>query len=75
VEVGAGYDFGVVRAELSDLYNHATLTSLRASALGQRVSASISDGGVNTNSVMASAYVEIPPALSQEKHPLKAMQR
>jgi len=75
VEVGAGYDFGVVCAELSDLYNHATLTSLRASALGQSVSASISDGGVNTNSVMASAYVEIPPALSQEKYPQKAMQR
>ena len=75
MEVGAGYDFGMVRAELSDLFNHATLTSLRASALGQSVSASISDGGVNTNSVMASAYVEIPPALSQEKHPQKAMQR
>lgn len=73
--MGAGYDFRVVRAELSDLYSHATLTSQRASALGQSVSASISDGGVNTNSVMASAYVEIPPALSQEKHPQKAMQR
>lgn len=75
MEVGAGYDFGMVRAELTYLFNHATLTSLRASALGQSVSASISDGGVNTNSVMASAYVEIPPALSQEKHPQKAMQR
>lgn len=60
VEVGAGYDFGVVRAELTYLYNNATLNSLRVSALGQSVSASISNGGVNTNSVMASAYVDIP---------------
>lgn len=34
VEVGAGYDFGVVRAELTYFYNHATLNSLRVSALG-----------------------------------------
>jgi opacity protein-like surface antigen len=59
-EVGAGYDFGVVRTELTYLYNHATLNSLNASALGQSITASISDGGVNTNSVLASAYVDIP---------------
>jgi opacity protein-like surface antigen len=59
-EVGAGYDFGVVRTELTYLYNHATLNSLNASAVGQSITASISDGGVNTNSVLASAYVDIP---------------
>jgi opacity protein-like surface antigen len=59
-ELGAGYDFGVVRAELTYLYNHATLNSLNATALGQSITASISDGGINTNSVMASAYFDIP---------------
>lgn len=59
-EVGAGYDFGSVRAEVTYLYNHSTLNNLNASALGQSINASISDGGVNTNSVMASAYVDIP---------------
>lgn len=59
-EVGAGYDFGVLRTELTYLYNHATLNSLNATALGQTITASIGDGGVNTNSVLASAYVDIP---------------
>lgn len=60
-EVGAGYDFGVVRTELTYLYNHATLSSLSGSALGINLgSTSISNGGVNTNSVLASAYVDIP---------------
>ena len=60
LETGAGYDFGPVRAELTYSYSHATLNSVTASALGQSVSASISNGGVNTNSVLASAYVDIP---------------
>ena len=47
-EVGAGYDFGLVRTELTYLYNHATLNSLNVSILNQSVSASIGDGGVNT---------------------------
>lgn len=59
-EVGAGYDFGLVRTELTYLYNHATLNSLNVSVLNQSVSASIGDGGVNTNSVLASVYLDIP---------------
>jgi len=59
-EVGAGYDFGPVRAELTYSYNHASLNSVTATALGTSASASISNGGVNTNSVFASAYVDIP---------------
>jgi len=60
LETGAGYDFGPVRAELTYSCSHATLNSVRATALGQSVNASITNGGVNTNSVLASAYVDIP---------------
>jgi opacity protein-like surface antigen len=60
LETGAGYDFGPVRAELTYSYSHATLNNVSITALGQGVSASISNGGVNTNSVLASAYVDIP---------------
>lgn len=60
-EVGAGYDFGPVRTELTYSYTNATLSSLSGTALGINLgSTSISDGGVNTNSVLASAYVDIP---------------
>jgi opacity protein-like surface antigen len=60
-EIGAGYDFGPVRAELTYSYNRATLNRLSGSALGINLgSTEISNGNVNTNSVMASAYVDIP---------------
>ena len=59
-EAGVGYDFGPVRTELTYIFNNATLNSLNASVLGYGVNASISDGSVNTNSVMASAYIDIP---------------
>ena len=60
-EIGAGYDFGPVRAELTYSYNRATLNSLSGTALGINLgSTGISNGNVNTNSVMASAYVDIP---------------
>jgi opacity protein-like surface antigen len=59
-EIGAGYDFGVVRAELTYSYNNASLSNLPVTALGTSVTAAISNGNVNTNSVLASAYVDIP---------------
>ncbi len=37
-EVGAGYDFGPVRAELTYSYNHASLNSVTATALGTSAS-------------------------------------
>lgn len=59
-EIGAGYDFGPVRAELTYSYNNASLSNLTATVLGTSVTAAISNGNVNTNSVLASAYVDIP---------------
>jgi opacity protein-like surface antigen len=59
-EIGAGYDFGTVRAELTYTYNNATITTGTISVLGLSGSTNINNGGVNTNSVMASAYVDIP---------------
>ena len=60
-EIGAGYDFGPVRTELTYTYTNANLNSLSGSALGVNLgSTTISNGSVNTNSVLASAYVDIP---------------
>lgn len=59
-EIGAGYDFGTVRTEVTYTYNNANINRGTLSALGQSGSLSISNGNVNTNSVMASAYVDIP---------------
>ena len=57
-EVGAGYDFGPVRTELTYSYTNATLNNVTATALGVSGSSSISN--VNTNSVLVSAYLDIP---------------
>lgn len=59
-EVGAGYDFGPVRTELTYIYTNATLNNVTATALGVSGSSSISNGNVNTNSVLVSAYLDIP---------------
>lgn len=60
-EVGVGYDFGPVRSELTYSYNNANLSSLSGSALGVNLgSTTVSNGSVSTNSVLASAYVDIP---------------
>ena len=59
-EVGAGYDFGPVRTELTYSYTNATLNNVTATALGVSGSSSISNGNVNTNSVLVSAYLDIP---------------
>lgn len=59
-EVGAGYDFGPVRTELTYTYTGATLNSVTANALGRSLTGTISNGGVSTNSVLVSAYVDIP---------------
>ena len=59
-ETGLGYDFGSVRTELTYIYNNASLNSLDLSVAGVGVNAPISEGNVNTNSVMASVYVDIP---------------
>ncbi len=59
-EVGAGYDFGAVRGELTYTYTGATLNSLTLKALGASGSAAINNGNVSTNSVLVSAYVDIP---------------
>lgn len=60
LETGLGYDFGTVRGELTYLYDNASLNTLSVTALGTTGTASITDGNVNTNSVLASAYVDIP---------------
>ena len=60
LETGLGYDFGTVRGELTYLYGNASLNTLSVTALGTSGTASITDGNVNTNSVLASAYVDIP---------------
>ena len=59
-EVGAGYDFGAVRTELTYTYTGATLNTVTASALGTSINGSVSNGSVSTNSVLVSAYVDIP---------------
>jgi opacity protein-like surface antigen len=59
-DIGAGYDFGPVRTELTYAYTGASLNSVNATALGTSVTASISNGSVSTNSVLVSAYVDIP---------------
>lgn len=60
-EVGVGYDFGPVRSELTYSYNNANLSSLSGSALGLNLgTTTVSNGSVRTNSVLASAYVDIP---------------
>jgi opacity protein-like surface antigen len=59
-EVGAGYDFGPVRTELTYSYTNATLNNVTATALGVSGNSSISNGNVNTNSVLVSAYLDIP---------------
>lgn len=59
-EIGAGYDFGTVRTELTYTYNNANINRGTLTALGQSGSLNINNGGVNTSSVMASAYVDIP---------------
>ena len=60
LETGLGYDFGTVRGELTYLYGNASLNTLSVTALGTSGTASITDGNVSTNSVLASAYVDIP---------------
>ncbi|MCX5937412.1 MAG: outer membrane beta-barrel protein [Cyanobium sp. LacPavin_0920_WC12_MAG_62_9] len=59
-DIGAGYDFGPVRTELTYAYTGASLNSVTATALGTSGTTSISNGSVSTNSVLVSAYVDIP---------------
>ena len=59
-EIGVGYDFGLVRSEVTYTYNNANINTGTLSALGLTGSAAISNGNVNTNSVLASAYIDIP---------------
>jgi opacity protein-like surface antigen len=59
-DIGAGYDFGPVRTELTYAYTGASLNSVTATALGTSGTASISNGSVSTNSILVSAYVDIP---------------
>ena len=47
-EIGAGYDFGPVRTELTYAYTGATLNSLTLTALGASGSATINNGNVST---------------------------
>jgi len=60
LETGLDYDFGTLRGELTYLYDNASLSTLSVTVLGTTGTASITDGNVNTNSVLASAYVDIP---------------
>jgi len=59
-EAGLGYDFGSVRTELTYIYNNSSLNSLDVSVAGVGINAPLSDGNVNSNSVMASVYIDIP---------------
>ena len=59
-DIGAGYDFGPVRTELTYAYTGAIINSLTLTALGASGSATINNGNVSTNSVLVSAYVDIP---------------
>ena len=59
-EIGAGYDFGPVRAELTYSYNNANMNQLTVTALGFSGTTAINNGGVNTNSILASAYFDFP---------------
>ena len=59
-EVGVGYDFGSVRSEVTYTYNNATINTATLRVLGLSGSAAINNGGVNTHSVLASAYIDIP---------------
>lgn len=60
LETGLGYDFGTVRGELTYIYGNAKLNTLEFTALGTTATASSTNGNANTNSVLASAYVDIP---------------
>jgi len=49
-----------VRTELTYIYNNSSLNSLDFSVAGVGINAPLSDGNVNSNSVMASVYIDIP---------------
>jgi len=49
-----------VRTELTYIYNNSSLNSLDLSVAGVGINAPLSDGNVNSNSVMASVYIDIP---------------
>jgi len=59
-EVGAGYDFGTVRTEVTYSYNAASLNSVTGRAQGLTGTTPINNGAVSTNAVLASAYLDIP---------------
>jgi opacity protein-like surface antigen len=69
-EAGIGYDFGAVRTELTYVYNNANVDGGNIKGNGlvfydnniydPTVRVKLNGGSVNTNSVMASAYVDIP---------------
>jgi opacity protein-like surface antigen len=71
-EAGIGYDFGAVRTELTYVYNNANVDGGNINvnprlAFNNNINiyngtarVNLNDGSVNTNSVMASAYVDIP---------------
>lgn len=56
-DVGLGYDFGLVRTELTYAYSRASLTNASWSAAALNGSV---NGNANANSVFASAYLDIP---------------
>jgi opacity protein-like surface antigen len=58
-DVGVGYDFGQIRTELTYAYTNSTLNSITATAFGLSGTAGVS-GTANTNSVLLSAYWDIP---------------
>ena len=58
-EVGAGYDFGDVRAELTYAYNNSSINNLSATYLGTKYNLPAS-ANVNSSSVYLSGYYDIP---------------
>lgn len=63
-EAGLGYDFGLVRTELTYIYQNASLDSVDISTnilgVGLNARNSIHNGNLSSNSVMASAYIDVP---------------
>ena len=58
-EIGAGYDFGDARAEITYVYQNASLSSLSLSNSNGSVNLGAS-GNINSSSIFVSGYYDIP---------------
>ena len=58
-EIGAGYDFGDARAELTYIYNNSSLDSIDVTAEGSTATINGS-ANINSSSVFVSGYYDVP---------------